>query len=156
MSEKLIMSEKMQVFSVAYNMLRLCSEIDYVTKENFVKTQMNYCLEHNIITEEASKDSIWKEENINIIDGIKIELINPHKPLAYTKFDEVGNEIKPEKQYWNFKLYQVVLPRGWYLARDYLTRDHKPALSIDSIDPTDNSFCIYDECDGIVKKMEFM
>ncbi len=76
-------------------------------KSCFIKDDLPWCLENNIISEEISHHKIWTELNIPMIDyDTLIEMKIPYHPL-------VGDWIT---EYWDFKLVKVTLEPGWKLS----------------------------------------
>lgn len=93
----------------ALNFLLALENISYRNNKScFIKDDLSWCLENNIISEEISHHKIWNKLNISMVNyDTPIEMKIPYHPLRYD--DEYITE------YWDFKFKRVILKSGWKL-----------------------------------------
>lgn len=92
----------------ALNFLFILENMAYRNNKScFIKDDLSWCLENNIISEEISTHGIWKKLNISMEEyDTPIEMKISYHPLDQEWITE----------YWDFKFFKVTLPDGWKLT----------------------------------------
>lgn len=137
------MNSNITRIAAAYNFLRAINSLYYGTKEDFIKSKMESCLNDSIISAECANNKFWVNRQIEVVESGPVEMKNPHRALKYS-LD--GSEPAEEpKQYWRLDFKKVLLPDGWYMTKGCSCgRNFSP-----------DTFCVIDNNNGIVETLKY-
>jgi len=129
----------LKTFALAYNFLRIFSDVTYGTKSDFIKDKLQDCLNKGIITEEIANDNFWEQNSIIIHNCDFVDMDSPYGRLTYSVKED------NDSRKWPFNFKKIILPNGWYMKKGCdCGRNMDPA-----------SFTIFNEKDQCLKTFAY-